>query len=1104
MLISNARRPTSLYYLLSNNYINDLIDLPLTSYHAAIPTIPEAYLSELTTQFVQFLKALATRMNGDTIQVRRARTKAWRIWRRREPADFPLARQLNTASGRLARFHNVECRRRRVVAQTVSFHAASLGYTPCSPCSHMCVWRVWPPSHVCVCVCVPQFFLSYPSSTSSSPKYHTHADSIPPNSVKFPLYSRALEFCAHTTDSLVRTTAMNICLNTLRLSTDKELPTRDTLAIAVFSCSTSLAAALISPVCFQMVHHTSAIKEQIASNFAANDDIISSQNKRKEQANIKSHSKLDKLLHAQDSVPLDDRPPSTSKGVYEKLLNGSMDALEELQLEVLLLDDILKVGLTALNEQAIEMVLAAFVYPLLLEPLLLCVRHTPKASAAVAGGAPDLGSSQFLDPASPPSPAASPLQSHEERWKRLAPARTALVALAVVFNNISNKPMLRLLSTALFHPLSPDATTAPKVARPNTYRIGQDDAPQLRLDESISELRAPSLSSSTSSLLPPHPKRSSGVYAFGQGNYDHLQDFSSDSSSPVDDPSELSVFILAPVLAQLLEGDASSTRPNPYRRVLLACMRRGAGLENGGSLQSAAALAFDAAITRLRERACRTVLEACGMVPRQRTINSNTMLSLLTSLDELPFSDDDGLQPPDAFPVRHQSAASLFDNPENPAEPGPSSPDRDRTLSGVSDVVGEAEDAYPPTPNTPERSSSPPPAPDLGDLTTNSVAEVISSLCAGLITTPARGPDNTKYMSYGFVCAHALSLLVRGDPDSKASLIEICKHYVRRSANYIANCCEDDAMLFRVFHAHADLIDEVTFLKNSTLQTHAGLVVRAAAMLPPRQGHDGDLEESVKSCAKAHIELDALVAWLGEERGDRVDDGEVSASLARPRRTCSNRAALYSHMCMAFSHTVFMALQDKSTGLGSVPLRRVLSCEGVGAFRKHMSAHEGSIELAGMTACPCLCALQGETEEDEDRRSSIVEGDDGTRWRSLFVVLFDEAKQESAEHEREPRDAHILLAVREVGSAKGKIESYCPFHCVESADIDSSEEKRLELVLHGGTGLFEGGGIDLWFEDGEAALFVKDAIEEGVQEVCAQKGGDIRQHLYAVSHRVSV
>ena len=440
---------------------------------------------------------------------------------------------------------------------------------------------------------------------------------------------------------------------------------------------------------------------------------------------------------------------------------------------------------------------------------------------------------------------------------------------------MSNKPLLRLLSTALFHPLSPDATSAPKVARPNTYRTaGHDDLPTLRLDtESVSESEDFSTSSSSSFVPPstnPHANQHSGgdAFAFGRGNYDHLTDFGGESTSTsggdspdnngyresLTDSSDFAVYILAPVLAQVLEGDVSATRSNPYRRVLLACLRRGAGLEHGGSLQSAAAVTFDAAITRL-DGTARAVLEACGMVPRQRTQNSSKALeSLLASLD---FDDEDdhreggddntGKDRDDGkdddlivgnlervfervsdFP-RNKPTDSLFDDEfdekkkaaegereekveqevgamkkkeeggeravqcekgkEEGEEEGSSeevaNKDRDRALSGTRDAAGEAEHAYPPTPEKPPNPPSP-----ASILESTSVAEVISSLCAGLITTPARGKDDVKYMAYGFVCAHALTLLVSGDEDSKATFVDVCKHYIRRSANYIANSCE--------------------------------------------------------------------------------------------------------------------------------------------------------------------------------------------------------------------------------------------------------------------------------------------------------------------------
>jgi Uncharacterised conserved protein len=70
-----------------------------------------------------------------------------------------------------------------------------------------------------------QFFIQYnqqEENTSSDPSTATDPDAttlVSHTTVKFPLYMRALEFCAAHQDSFVRTTALNICLNTLRLTT---------------------------------------------------------------------------------------------------------------------------------------------------------------------------------------------------------------------------------------------------------------------------------------------------------------------------------------------------------------------------------------------------------------------------------------------------------------------------------------------------------------------------------------------------------------------------------------------------------------------------------------------------------------------------------------------------------------------------------------------------------------------------------------------------------------------------------------------------------------------------------------------------------------------
>ena len=105
--------------------------------------------------------------------------------------------------------------------------------------------------------------------------------------VEFPLYARALEYCAAHQDSFVRVTAMNICLNTLRLATvvpasesevnfdenakspggtlnnSQALPLRERLAIAQHVCCPSRVEGLVSPIFTRLAHLWGVIEERI-------------------------------------------------------------------------------------------------------------------------------------------------------------------------------------------------------------------------------------------------------------------------------------------------------------------------------------------------------------------------------------------------------------------------------------------------------------------------------------------------------------------------------------------------------------------------------------------------------------------------------------------------------------------------------------------------------------------------------------------------------------------------------------------------------------------------------------------------------------------------
>jgi hypothetical protein len=186
ILIQNVSRATSLYFLLSNNLINVLIDLPLELYVIAerntrdsdTPTprrsgSPE--IAELTTHFISFLKSLAMRMNVETLQFFLS-----------YPADSPKGARDSTAAS--SDFHQPD--------------SSTLNDLDHGPMDEVRSYRE--------------------KSAVNQPV------TVKAVKVEFPLYRRALEFCAAHQDTFVRVTAMNICLNTLRIATVSPSPSSDT------------------------------------------------------------------------------------------------------------------------------------------------------------------------------------------------------------------------------------------------------------------------------------------------------------------------------------------------------------------------------------------------------------------------------------------------------------------------------------------------------------------------------------------------------------------------------------------------------------------------------------------------------------------------------------------------------------------------------------------------------------------------------------------------------------------------------------------------------------------------------------------------------------
>lgn len=203
------------------------------------------------------------------------------------------------------------------------------------------------------------------------------------------------------------------------------------------------------------------------------------------------------------------------------------------------------------------MMLATFVYPLLLQPLVL---YCQRLALAV-----DEDRLSFSD--HPFGGIGVDLSDVDKSLLQVSgPAKAALFTLTSVFKLLSNRPLLRLLYTVLFHPLSPDSTSAPTVRSClEVAMVDQKGRKYVRLDHTHQD----------GSVIPDERT----TYAFGTSSTNRrrskrdLQAHDSD-----DDKTEALSFVLAPALAEVLEfrGDdvalISRSRPNSYRRALLKCL----------------------------------------------------------------------------------------------------------------------------------------------------------------------------------------------------------------------------------------------------------------------------------------------------------------------------------------------------------------------------------------------------------------------------------------------------------------------------------------------------------------------------------------------------
>jgi len=936
-----------------------------------------------------------------------------------------------------------------------------------------------------------QFFLSYPTAGEEEEEVFTSETNV---DVKFPLYARALEFCGADQDSFVRVTAMNICLNTLRLATvpttsaesssglenfstpdtslsEVDLPQRERLAIAHHVCSPSRVQELVSPIFSRLAQICGDLEEAI------------------------KHLDGDAL-------------EKENEAVRRKHKSCIRDVVGTLQDELMLLDDVLKVGLISLNEQTIEMMLATFIYPLLLQPLLLYAQRHPRHYTDESGFSNGNGveTKEFLkdqggtashpfsvdsvsnsllrsgllggeeeDPEENPEedPPNHPSSSSTHHAPDASPAKTALFALASVFNSISNRHLLRLLFASLLHPLAPDASGAiVMTAKPNVVRVSRDHM-SIRIDH----------------LAQDH-------YGFGKE-----EESNGYGSKDANDDCERCVFVLAPTLAYILEGGVAEDadkkvelkmRPNPYRRVILACL---AGADGMIHLQKIAVCAFNAAILAMRGRGLHDVLfgkkvDNCA----QRSLNETEkeMLRNANAMCQTAFGNGNNL---------FQDNIPIFNN------------------NNV----------------------------DTKFVSLTHVVEVVASLCVSVVSSTAC-VNGIWRLDYDTIAAHALIGVISQDEFAKDTATNLIELRRRQSATFVAQLPslldtsgvenlkgnpfdgpktivddqdEDhlDLLMDQIVRDSFDdssgsVVDALKLIKTqepkikiskslikiaekSSTQILSSLISSPSQMLFFTSEDKNKTLQCAASSSIANFQLDALATLIRKGLTPQKPNQSNSA-LQHPQHAPQDQYNL--------PNTLNDVEFDHAGNLLSCLSRTFTSALFVDKPQTNLfSPHPGAIvTLVGKTAFPCVCEVSEKYSSFFTDESACVVAD-GVKWQSLYLVLLNR---------------YMILAEPDKGGSdgNGRIVTFCllsNLHCKkDKLQSDNTSTARRLLLHHFSTDpvapdVFtpqvkkppddsrntHRSRMDLWFEDNPSVNRAFDLISSRITKARSTRGKRLRQAL---------
>jgi hypothetical protein len=1109
ILIQNVSRATSLYLLLSNNRVNDLIRLPLDLYKLAeldmmdrgkvttkgqqqqqqmrrmnIATYTSPEISELTTHFVSFLKSLAMRVNAETLQFF---------------LSFPMVSNHRTViagggddggSGEEEEEGgNRSCDDEDNNDEKISSSAAAATAddTATNPSLDEPNKNLSPKR----------------ATTNRQPSYMEQRQNV-----DFPLYARALEFCSPEQDSFVRVTAMNVCMNIIRLATVEEtgngnnhdddsdnndddsthsnvvptgalheaitLPLQDRIAIAHYACHPRRVSDLVSPLCSRLTSQFGQVEGTVRSLEELNNNAT-----KKKVSTTPDRKKGDKNDEMRD-----------------RLTDQIRDLIANVQDELLLLDDLLKVGLISLNEQAIEMMLATFVYPMLLQPLLLPLHRfssskngsasqdeTPKKArkpTITLQSPPPLSSKKADDTKISSNPEsdsasinnASPSHGkdlHSSDEMDLAPSKTALFGLSVIFHAVSNPTFCHLLLTALLHPLSPQASgglvisCAPQITLPVVEESGEGDTistgnSQLEIRMEENQMRLSKRNEDFQQIVP--------VYNFGTRD--------EETEKENDDAMNTCIFILAPALVDMIRNhtglsglsddaakpidrEATPTRPNPYRNILISAIN---GSEEMASLQALAVAAVQSALQSIVDK---SIFKRILFASKQLDVSNEEDHSVAETLRSLCQSVVNKSVTYDGWwKVKFNTVAAriLVDTVRDDF-------DSLRFVENImSDIYTEAAEYLMTFPSLIDAKSRQAESPsnhsnqnkqhldswlldrfyfDQPDKATNSVVENVCYL-----KEEAKDIESKEQYRYGLEVLSTITVSTSTDI--------LCE-----SARVVENMLVSASSGNTPFHCAASWALACLYLD--------AFCIKIAKL-------KASFEDQPGNCLSPQRQL----SYISASASDDEMDSDLSMSLA--------------HVSSKFAIAMLDEAETSEAGKGGAP------------------AHGSVVGLIGKAAFPCVCEVSSSFSNLFSGRTCVL--NEGIRWQSLYLVVVGK---------------WAVLAEPERGGTggEGRVITSCRLSCLtvrkDSTSLaNNNTPARRLLVAHSSLdprlpALFlqdsssrrssSGRGpslgpdglrltrsrMDLWFEDSNAAGHAYKVLSSKIAKARARRGGNIKAAL---------